>query len=257
MFQETVALETPEHVAVEFEVAGPMSRYAAALLDGMWLFVSLVVLVLLVLAGLAITGAVGRGGDAFLGAAFIAAAVLSFGYFPLFERFMHGQTPGKRTMGIRVMRRDMAPLDFTSVFIRAILRIVDVLPGLPFPLVGMVCMSVSPQGLRLGDLAAGTWVVRDQADPASAASRAKVRAAAARKGGDSPAAEGVGRLTAAEYRLAVAFLDRAPTLDDALRRAAAVRVSSPIARRLGESWPDPEAFLREEVEKGGAGRSLV
>jgi uncharacterized RDD family membrane protein YckC len=260
MFQEKISLETPEHVAVEFEVAGPMSRYAAALYDGIILGVSFALLILLFAILAAVTDGFGGAGDAFLAVGLVLLAVAFFGYFPLFEHFMKGQTPGKRALGIRVMRRDMAPLDFTSVFVRGVLRIVDVLPGLPFPAVGLVTMTVSRQGLRLGDMAAGTWVVRDPDirplldGKAKAVPRARVPAPPA-PGAGPPAPA---RLTLEEYRIAFDFLERAPALDQVQRRAAALRIAGPILRRLGEEQRvDAEAFLREEVAKGSAGRSLL
>jgi len=258
MFQEKFALETPEHVPVEFEVAGPMSRYAACLYDGIILFIAAALFALVAAVCLFIPG-VAAMQDAFVAVAFLVFAVVVLGYFPLFEHFMKGQTPGKRALGIRVMRRDMAPLDFTSVFVRGILRIVDVLPGLPFPVVGIVTMTISRQGLRLGDMAAGTWVVRDPDirplfdGKARPVPRARVPAPAA-PGAGPPAPA---RLTPDEYRIARDFLDRAPELDQSLRRAAALRVAGPILRRLGEQRLDAESFLREEVAKGSAGRSLL
>jgi uncharacterized RDD family membrane protein YckC len=267
MFQESVSLETPEHVGVDFEVAGPMSRYAAALYDLIILALVFAVLALLG-AVLALAGfALGNGGsDVVFGGAALAAAVAAFLYFPLFETFRNGQTPGKKALGLRVMRRDMAPLDFRAVFFRHLLRVVDGLPGLPFPLVGMISMTVSERALRLGDLVAGTWVVRDpdaptlldrkkKPVPAAAAGR---RAAASAAAADAvPAVEGEGRLTEEEHALAREFLGRRAELDLQQRRTAAVTVAGPMLRRLGETRLDAEKFLEEEVRKGPASKRLL
>ena len=250
MFQEKVFLETPEHVPVEFEPAGPMSRYAAGMYDGLILFIGLFLLgILFALGAWAVGDAVGR--DVYLAVGIGLGGLVLMGYFPLFEYFWHGQTPGKRELGIRVMRRDMAPLDFGSVVVRGALRIVDFLPGLPMPLLGIVTMTLTDQALRIGDLAAGTWVVRDP-DAEAIPVRAPRKVAAAAAG-----VPGEGRLTAEEFALAREFLGRAGTLDPQLRRAAAMKVAAPILRRLGESRLDAERFLAEEVGKGAAGRSLV
>jgi len=266
MFQERWSLETPEHVPVEFEVAGPMSRYAAGLYDGLMLFCLVVICSLLAL-GLALVFSEAVSRDAAIGATAAFLAVVVFGYFPVFEYFRNGQTPGKKALGIRVMRRDMRPLDFASVFLRGVLRIVDFLPGLPFPLVGLVSMSISRRALRLGDLAAGTWVVRDPDLPPhldgaffSFGKRAVVRPPRPRTAPGTAAAAapaGEGRLTAEEFRIARDFVERSQGLDPEKRRAAAVYVAGPILRRLGEQRFDAEKFLREEVAKGPAGKSLL
>jgi uncharacterized RDD family membrane protein YckC len=258
MFQERFSLETPEHVPVEFEVAGPMARFAAALLDGLILFVGgILVFAVIALAAFLLRDVVSP--DILLTVVSIVLAVVLLGYFPAFELLRNGQTPGKMALGIRVMRRDMAPLDFGSVFLRGILRVVDVLPGLPFPLVGLVSMTVSERALRLGDLVAGTWVVRDPDPPAllDPWSSAGPRAVRPRPAAGPRAPLGEGRLSAEEFRMARDFVQRAPGLDVASRRAAAAAVAGPVLQRLGERRLDAERFLREEVEKGSAGKSLL
>lgn len=267
MFQEKHALETPEHVSVEFEVAGPMSRYAAALYDMLIILIgSTAVLILLV----AVVLIVGSGGPDAFGDVMLAGATIYLGaalllYFPLFETFWNGQTPGKRAVGIRVMRRDMAPFGFGPAFLRHALRFVDALPGIPYPLLGIVLMTVSERALRLGDLAAGTWVVRDAEAPPLLDRKAKARPhapgaverrAAALQAAASTAS-GEGRLTEEEYRIAREFLARRVQLDPATRRSTALRIAAPMLRRLGIQSLDAERFLEEEVAKGPSGRTLV
>ena len=260
MFLERHTLETPEHVAVEFEVAGPMSRYAAALFDG------IVLLIVFSLGGLAalLLGLVlqlsPEARDVYSGALLVGGALVIFGYWPLFEYFRDGQTPGKKALGIRVMRRDMAPLDFGAVFLRNVVRFVDFLPGLPFPLVGMIAMTVSERALRVGDMAAGTWVVRDpDAEPVRDRKFLTFRKEkpAGKAVVPAPDAGGGGRLTSAEYGLAKEFLERRSQLEPAARRPAALRIASPILRRLGEQALDADRFLAEEVRRGPAGKSLL
>jgi uncharacterized RDD family membrane protein YckC len=261
MFQEKCSLETPEHVAVEFEVAGPMSRYAACLVDALVLGTALGLVVLLAVIAVAVVADMQAVGDLFGAAFLVGLALVAFGYFPAFEYFRRGQTPGKMLLGIRVMRRDMAPLDFGAVFVRNLLRVIDILPALPFPLVGMIAMTISDRALRIGDLAAGTWVVRDPeaAAKASAPVRAgrRVRAPGAEGGDAAGEPPPPGRLTPEEYRIAKEFAERRSTLDPAARKSAALRIASPILRRLGEQSLDAEAFLLEEVRRGPAGRSLL
>ena len=89
----------------------------------------------------------------------VVAVLLFDGYFILFELLMHGQTPGKKAMKIRVMRDDGTPVTANEVLVRNILRLVDFLP-FGYAL-GAVVMFPSPLSKRLGDLAAGTIVVKE------------------------------------------------------------------------------------------------
>jgi uncharacterized RDD family membrane protein YckC len=92
-----------------------------------------------------------------------AAGILGFlflwGYYIYFETSWNGQTPGKRWAGIRVIRQDGLPINLSEVIIRNLIRIVDFLPLLYG--LGIVAMFADSQSRRLGDLAAGTLVVRE------------------------------------------------------------------------------------------------
>jgi uncharacterized RDD family membrane protein YckC len=91
------------------------------------------------------------------GAPFIIYVLLSFGYYMGME-FKLGQTVGKKLTGIKVVSTDGQVLTPGKVAIRNILRIVD---GLPFLyLVGFIAMVTSKQKQRIGDMAAGTLVVK-------------------------------------------------------------------------------------------------
>jgi uncharacterized RDD family membrane protein YckC len=103
-----------------------------------------------------------------LGSAWITAVfglisfALLWGYYIFFEMLWNGQTPGKRLVGLRVLRSDGTPITLTESIIRNLVRFVDFLPL--FYGLGVVVMFVNAQSRRLGDLAAGTLVVRDRAD---------------------------------------------------------------------------------------------
>jgi uncharacterized RDD family membrane protein YckC len=86
-------------------------------------------------------------------------------YFVFWETTNRGRSPGKALLGLRVVRDGGLPLDLSSSLLRNLLRIVDYLPT--NYLTGFIAMLVSPEGKRLGDLAAGTIVVRlDRSEPA-------------------------------------------------------------------------------------------
>lgn len=97
-----------------------------------------------------------------LGSETTAVALLLFVYLPvlmytfLWETFMNGQTPGKRIMNIRVMRRDGEQPSVGNYFIRWICEIVDI----GFSCIGLLFMICTRNTQRLGDIAAVTVVVR-------------------------------------------------------------------------------------------------
>jgi len=92
---------------------------------------------------------------------FFALFLLNWGYFTLFEAFSNGRTPGKRVAKIRVIQRSGRPIGFFESLARNLVRYIDQIPF--FYAVGVVTMFVTRQHQRLGDLVAGTLVVRDRA----------------------------------------------------------------------------------------------
>jgi uncharacterized RDD family membrane protein YckC len=145
---------TTEKVPFSYRVAGMGSRLLAWLVDAG-------LLIVLWFAGvfLAVAAEIGRAG---MGAAIYAMWLfaLMWGYFLLFEWLWHGQTPGKRALGIRVITWEGTSLSFLQSAGRNILRFVDGLP-LPFVLYGLgfAVAACNREQRRLGDLLAGTLVV--------------------------------------------------------------------------------------------------
>lgn len=159
---EHLTISTPEQVAFQYEMAGIGSRFVASLLDHLIIFGTLFV-INCAIYGL-LLGAVLSGGDE--GAVLLIVAimvVISFaifwGYFALFETVWNGQTPGKRAGRLRVIRRDGQPVRAGEVMIRNLVRLVDFFPG--FYAIGLITMFAHKDASRLGDLAAGTIVVRE------------------------------------------------------------------------------------------------
>lgn len=160
---EQLTISTPEQVAFQYEMAGIGSRFVAALLDHLILFV---ILVLLSIAAATVNiSAILAGADG--GAvSYLVLAVLTivlfliiFGYFIVFETVWNGQTPGKRAGRLRVIRHDGQPIRAGEAMIRNLVRLVDFMPG--FYGVGFITMFVDKDARRLGDFAAGTIVVRE------------------------------------------------------------------------------------------------
>ncbi|MBV8821039.1 MAG: RDD family protein [Acidobacteriaceae bacterium] len=160
-YGEHHTIETPEQTQLEFAVAGIGSRFLALALDLLiQIGVGIVVfLVMLVLVG---SGFWTNWRQARVWLMAIVAAlvfVLHFGYFILFEFLWSGQTPGKRKVGIRVVKESGRSLTFAETVGRNLLRIVDELPGAYG--VGTVVALLNSQNKRLGDFAAGSLVVRE------------------------------------------------------------------------------------------------
>lgn len=152
-----IRVTTPENIGFEYRVASPFERLVAYLIDTiiMSLIVSVVGLVAFLLFGL--TGAAEMG----LGIGLIAWFLVTWFYGGLFETFRNGQTPGKRSMGLRTVRTDGRPINAAQAVLRNFLRVVD---GLPFNthLAGLVTTSLNPRYQRLGDLACGTMVIAEE-----------------------------------------------------------------------------------------------
>ncbi|HUC39337.1 MAG TPA: stage II sporulation protein M [Gemmatimonadales bacterium] len=159
--REHHGVETPEHVDVQFELAGVGSRVAAALLD---LVLQAVGLVGLWIAGSAIEGDVfsSRGmARSWFGAVMILLSFcLLWGYFTLFEALNGGRTPGKQALGIRVVMDTGRSLTPTAAVVRNLVRLLDSYFPIPF-VPAVLSMFLHPSNKRPGDMAAGTIVVRD------------------------------------------------------------------------------------------------
>jgi uncharacterized RDD family membrane protein YckC len=153
-YADRVDISTPEGVELEVELGGLGSRFIAESID--------YVLKGLVIGALAILlYAIGSG---------VATAVFLvlgfavwFGYDVLFEVLASGRTPGKRACGLRVVRTGGQPVGVLTSSVRNLFRVIDG-PATSY-IVGIVAILASKRNQRLGDMAAGTLVVREPAPP--------------------------------------------------------------------------------------------
>ncbi|MBA4503354.1 RDD family protein [Marinobacterium marinum] len=147
------SVETPEGIEFVQAMAGPVPRILAYLIDLAWRG--------LVYAGLGmmlpLMGGLGMG--LFL----ILTFLLEWFYPVFFEVFRHGQTPGKKALGLKVVNEDFTPIGWGASVVRNLLRAADFLPL--FYVAGIVSMVVSGRFQRLGDLAAGSLVVHVDKQP--------------------------------------------------------------------------------------------
>ncbi len=231
---QRLEVETPEQVVLDYELAGFGSRILAALGD-FAILASVTVLLMLAaqyLAGQSIWGAA---------VAWIATVAISWGYFAFFEGFYRGQTPGKKWIGIRVIRDTGHPIGLGDAALRNLVRAADAMPP-PF-IIGLLMIALHPKAKRLGDLVAGTVVVRDR--PAEAWTRPRPSQAGVAAAADG----GVPELTEPEFKVLEEFLKRAPGLATEVRARFADRLVGRFATRIPLGQTGPEALRTLFVEE--------
>lgn len=226
---------TPEAVELRADVAGVGSRTIALIIDSLIQGALLIPALFVPLAD----GLSGMGETVLV--AFIAFVVLWL-YYPAFEWLWRGQTPGKRYQGIRVVRRDGQPVGLAPVLVRNLIRIVDVM-ALPF--LALISMVVTKHSQRLGDLAAGTMVVRERSLAAPNLIPWLVTAVT------SHATLDTSGLTERDYTVLRTFLARREGLDAAARRQLATRLAARVREQLRER-PDDAGLPDEQLIEAAA-----
>jgi uncharacterized RDD family membrane protein YckC len=244
---EQIRVETPESVDLSLEPAGMGSRFFAALIDGL---VQGAVLFLLFLVGIA-TAAESAVEQTNPGATemvifsilLLAVGLLFFLYKLLFEAFWNGQTLGKRAAGIRVIQANGLPVTFLQVAIRNLLRPIDYLPA--YYVIGAIAVLATRKRQRLGDMAAGTIVVRDR--PAHAP-LLPAQLSHAPRTDLNRLREHVMRLREEDLVAARGYWERRWQLDGEARARVAAQVAVSLAAQMG--WqeplpPYPDDFIEE------------
>jgi len=236
---DTLSVRTADNVAVGFNTAGVGSRMVAQLVD--WLMVGALLLVGFTALQAVLSAVHGTSVVAVVAGLYVAVFFLvTSGYFLLFELALGGRTPGKNALGLRVVMLDGSSPDATAIVIRNVVRIVDYLLG-----IGLVVMFFHPLSRRLGDLAAGTVVIR-------ARTRLKLAAVAAppavllRTPDAGPAIDGVERLGQLEYGALRTFLSR-PGLTPELRARLAGQLAVRLYTRLQLAESAPERIWPHEL----------
>lgn len=228
---QTITVSTPDHIELEFQLAGIGSRFAAVALDHLIQF-AFWMLMVFAFTLLSVDGFV-----EFNALLTVLVFLLIFAYFLLFEWLWGGQTPGKKITGLRVMYDDGRPVDFAGSAIRNILRLADFLPGVYG--LGLTAMFISPKLQRLGDMAASTIVVIERP-----LRRGTVTVERPSVSESQPTGFG---LTREDREAAIRFLERRAELDHQLRRELAIKISRRIAERahveVESALQNPEAFL--------------
>jgi uncharacterized RDD family membrane protein YckC len=153
-YEDRRTIATPEGVQLALPLAGIATRFMALLLD------------LLIAFGVAFILLMAAAVVASVAAAIIAASLLLvfyIGYHILFEVAGGGRTVGKRAAGLRVVMDGGAPIGLRASLIRNLMRLIE---GLPlFYLPAIISALATRNNQRLGDIAAGTLVIREVKAP--------------------------------------------------------------------------------------------
>ncbi|MFF0695664.1 RDD family protein [Streptomyces tendae] len=154
-------LVTGEAVALELRPARLPSRALAVLLD---LVVAVAVYVAVTIALVASTSSLDGAAQTALT---IATFVLVLVGGPIaVETLSHGRSLGKMACGLRVVRDDGGPIRFRHALVRGLIGVIEIL--MTFGVIACIASLVSARGRRLGDVFAGTLVVRERVPFSSA-----------------------------------------------------------------------------------------
>jgi uncharacterized RDD family membrane protein YckC len=248
--EETLVIETPERVPLHFALASIGNRFLACAFDHFLqiLFIALVAVALIWMGNLAgLYDRLKDGPKWVLALLILAVFIIWSSYFAVFEWVWNGQTPGKRWLRLRVIREDGRPVTFWEAAARNLLRIFDMTP-FPFYSVGLVCVFISNRDQRIGDMVAGTVVVREreaQAPSFEEVFSAPTSDAALRRSFKPvPFTANIQVLAEREIEVVEAFLRRRWDLDEMPRQWMAWRVATPVLQKLRPSF-DLETFTYE------------
>lgn len=224
---QTIDVETPELVVLSYTIAGVGSRALAALIDSLICFAAILAIGIGLAAAAPFRSAAAGAFDAWAAAVLVLAIFcMLWGYYVLFEGLADGQTPGKRLLRLRVVRDGGYSVTFGASAVRNLVRFVDIQP-IPCYAVGIVTILFSRAGKRLGDIVAGTVVVREalvrQMAPALAAAREQIPDALSTA------------LTEEEFAVLERFMERRGSLDADRRSALATQLASRLTSALGDA----------------------
>jgi uncharacterized RDD family membrane protein YckC len=224
---------TPEAVLLDFEVAGLASRLMSRLIDCLVLFGGFWALSI----GLNFVQ-VAAGETAAIVFIIVGVSLMFFAYPIVAELRMQGRTFGRRALGLRVVTNEGGPIRARHAVVRSLFQLVDLPLG-----IGVLVGVLTPRTQRFGDLAAGTFVVRE---PKQSAVSSSVVFPSPPGYVDYIARLDVATVTTAQYELLRSFLLRVLEFDPATRARLAERLARPLARQLRHTPPPhvvPEMFV--------------
>jgi uncharacterized RDD family membrane protein YckC len=257
--EDILIIETPERVPLHFALASIGNRFLACAIDHTLqaLTIAVMAIALIAIANYSSLGDQFKSAPKWIQALLILIVFLIVSsYFAFFEWIWQGQTPGKRWLKLRVIREDGRPVTFWEAAVRNLLRVVDMMPA-PFYSIGLISVFISSSDQRVGDMVAGTVVVREREAeaPAFAAVFASPVSDPALRRSFPPVdfvAE-LNALTESEIEVVETFLRRRWDLEDMARQWMAWRVALPILYKLRPTYDLPtftyEGFLEELLHR--------
>jgi len=234
-------LQTPERVGLDVDLAGVGARALAVIVDSVIVLLGLAVL----FAALVLSTPLLGHWAWILG--ILGFTLVQWFYYACFEALWHGQTPGKRAVGLRVQKVGGYPIGWPEALIRNFLRAtLDLVVFLP---VGIIVMLLTRRSQRIGDLVAGTVVVRER--QGGLAELERIGYSRTMEAHPLPAGGGP-ELTLEEFETVHEFLARRELLDPDRRNELAARLARAIQNRLTAQGADStpwqglgaEEFLR-------------
>ncbi len=232
-YEDLLTIQTPEGVSIDLVLAGYGSRFIAAFLDG---------LLKLIVIGAAALLALALDGQVALAVFVVLAFAVTAGYDILFEVLAAGRTPAKRWGGLRVVQADGRPVTLSVSAVRNLIRLLDG-PATGYAL-GTIAILVTERNQRIGDLAAGTIVVRERpvTTPLPAASRP-----AGGEGAQPDEAWDATGVTDDELVAVRRFLARRHELESVVRDRLARQLAAGLRERVSGSPPalPAERFLEQ------------
>ncbi len=144
---QTIQIQTTQNVKIQYALAGLGERIGAYLLDAVLVLAYLIVMVLIL-------------DSIVLSQQWLQILIYlpAFFYHLICETLFDGQSIGKRQLGLKVIRLDGQPVTLGNYILRWMLRIVDI--SLTSGAAALLSIAVTKEGQRLGDLAAGTTVIK-------------------------------------------------------------------------------------------------
>jgi uncharacterized RDD family membrane protein YckC len=257
--EDILVIETPERVPLHFALASIGNRFLACAIDHALQVLTIIVVAVAftLLANYSSFGDQLSNAPKWVKAILIVMVFLVIsGYFAFFEWIWNGQTPGKRWLKLRVIREDGRPVTFWEAAVRNLLRTFDMMPA-PFYSIGLISVFISLSDQRVGDMVAGTVVVREREAeaPAFAQVFASPVSDPALRRSFKPVefvAE-LNSLTQSEMEVVETFLRRRWDLADMARQWMAWRVSLPILYKLRPTYDlstfTYEGFLEELLHR--------
>lgn len=229
---QTVDVETPELVVLSYTVAGVGSRATAAFIDYA-ICIATFIAVIVALLQLQVKFGVAASRDSSGAWVMAVLGVIQFAilwlYYVLFEALADGQTPGKRLMKLRVVKDGGLSVTFEASAIRNVVRAIDLQPIFLYA-VGLVTIMANARGKRLGDMAAGTIVVKEDLVSQPVAPRKSGRTDT-RSNAPAPLPLSA-HLTDAEFQLLDRFVERRMEFDAERRTQLAAGLAQRFSAKL-------------------------